>query len=138
MRAVWIQYSMSSSSKVRYNLKTLPFCPASQRILNLVPELLPMYLGTRLSKCRTLFFIATLCINFTFPACSLPDTFQSWFLVAHLHVWLCLVRLKREGKDGSLVIREVVTTFWHDVEQRMRVLGVSCVGVESGNGSRRE
>ena len=58
-------------------------------------------------------------------ACSLPDTFQSWFLVAHLHVWLCLVRLKREGKDGSLVIREVVTTFWHDVEQRMRVLGVS-------------
>ena len=58
-------------------------------------------------------------------ACGLPDTFQSWFLVAHLHVWLCLVRLKREGKDGSLVIREVVTTFWHDVEQRMRVLGVS-------------
>ena len=47
-------------------------------------------------------------------------------------MWLCLVRLKREGKDGSLVIREVVTTFWHDVKQRMRVLGVSCVGVELG------
>jgi cytochrome b pre-mRNA-processing protein 3 len=66
----------------------------------------------------------------TFPACSLPDTFQSWFLVAHLHVWLCLVRLKREGKDGAVVIREVVTAFWHDMEQRMRV---SYVGMENGN-----
>ena len=102
-------------------------------------------LGTRLSQymyidntevIRVCFLLPH--YGFTFPACSLPDTFQSWFLVAHLHVWLCLVRLKREGKDGSLVIREVVTTFWHDVEQRMRVLGVSCVGLESGNGSRRE
>ena len=75
--------------------------------------------------------------SLNFPACSLPDTFQSWFLIAHLHVWLCLVRLKREGKDGSLVIREVVTTFWYDVEQRMRVLGVSCVRLTEMAGLRK-
>ena len=55
----------------------------------------------------------------------MPDTFQSWFLVAHLHVWLCLVRLKREGRDGELVIQNVVSIFWYDVQQRMQVLGVS-------------
>lgn len=77
----------------------------------------------------SLFWANCIHILCSFPlltlACSLPNTFQSWFLIAHLHVWLCLVRLKREGKDGSLVIREVVSTFWYDVQQRMAMLGVS-------------
>lgn len=54
----------------------------------------------------------------------MPNTFQSWFLVAQLHVWLCLVRLKREGRDGEYVIKQLVQFFWKDVEERMRVLGV--------------
>lgn len=57
--------------------------------------------------------------------CSLPDTFQSWFLITHLHVWMLLVRLKREGEDGDYLIRQLSVTFWHDVESRMRALGVS-------------
>ena len=65
---------------------------------------------------------------FVVSVCGLPDSFQSWFLVAQLHVWLCLVRLKREGKDGEFVIRQFVQFFWKDVEERMRVLGVwQCV-----------
>ena len=64
-------------------------------------------------------------------ACSMPDSFQSWFLVAQLHVWLCLVRLKREGRDGEFVIQNVVSTFWYDVQQRMQVLGVSSVNLAS-------
>ncbi len=55
----------------------------------------------------------------------MPDTFQSWFLVAHLHIWLLLVRLKREGPDGTFMIKQVVTTFWEDVEARMKELGVT-------------
>ena len=31
-----------------------------------------------------------------FRVCDLPDTFQSWFLVTQLHVWMSLVRLKQE------------------------------------------
>ena len=31
--------------------------------------------------------------------CSMPDTLQSWFLVAQLHIWL---GPKREGKDGLM------------------------------------
>lgn len=59
-----------------------------------------------------------------FVACALPDSFQSWFLVAQLHVWFCLVRLKREGSSGRLVSRNLVSLFWYDVEQRMTMLGV--------------
>lgn len=59
-----------------------------------------------------------------FEVCSMPDSFQSWFMVAHLHVWLFMVRLKREGKDGDYLIRQVVTTFWHDVEHRMRAMEI--------------
>ena len=55
----------------------------------------------------------------------MPDSFQSWFLIAQLHLWLCMVRLKREGKDGDYLIKQVVSMCWYDVEQRMNVLGVS-------------
>ena len=61
----------------------------------------------------------------THVACAMPDTFQSWFLVAHLHIWLLLVRLKREGKEGTFMINQVVVTFWEDVEARMKELGVT-------------
>ena len=63
--------------------------------------------------------LKTFCI-----VCALPDTFQSWFLVSQLHVWLCLVRLKRE-KEGKHMLKEVVNTFWFDVDHRMQELGVS-------------
>eukprot|EP00051_Salpingoeca_urceolata_P014084 m.178274 g.178274 ORF g.178274 m.178274 type:complete len:317 (+) comp17979_c2_seq3:1525-2475(+) len=51
--------------------------------------------------------------------CRLPDTFQSWFLVTQLHVWMCLVRLKQEGKEGSIAYKQLVTLLWQDVEYRM-------------------
>lgn len=34
-----------------------------------------------------------------YRVCGLPDTFQSWFLIAQLHVWMSLVRLKAEVGD---------------------------------------
>ncbi|EGD73529.1 hypothetical protein PTSG_05233 [Salpingoeca rosetta] len=57
--------------------------------------------------------------------CQLPDTFQSWFLITHLHVWMCLVRLKQEGGDGKRTYKALVELFWKDVEYRMRAMGVS-------------
>lgn len=59
-----------------------------------------------------------------FDAAGMPDTFQSWFLVNQLHVWMCLVRLKPEGKDGRYMYRRMVQIFWDDVEERMKVMGV--------------
>ena len=37
---------------------------------------------------------------------------------------MCLVRLKAEGKDGRYMYRKLVEMMWHDVEERMKNLGV--------------
>ena len=59
--------------------------------------------------------------------CRLPDTFQSWFLVTQLHLWMCLVRFKADGSDGVVMYKQLVTLFWNDVEYRMKIAGVwSC------------
>ena len=59
-----------------------------------------------------------------YRVCGLPDTFQSWFLVTQLHVWMCLVRFKSEGRDGAALYKRLVTLFWNDVEHRMKLSGV--------------
>ncbi|EDO34002.1 predicted protein [Nematostella vectensis] len=58
-----------------------------------------------------------------FRACGMPDTFQSWFLINQLHIWMCLVRLKPEGKDGQYLYRKLVSIMWQDVEARMKIMG---------------
>lgn len=57
--------------------------------------------------------------------CKLPDTFHSWFLVVHLHLWICMVRLKQEGKDGAVLYKQMVAFFWEDVEHRIRLLEIN-------------
>ncbi len=64
--------------------------------------------------------------------CQLPDTFQSWFLVLQLHVWLCLVRLRHEGAPGKTAQKQLVTFMWEDVENRIRLLRVSETGKAKG------
>lgn len=48
----------------------------------------------------------------------LPDTFQSWFLVIQLHVWMVLVRTANEN-NGRMMRSKLVTTMWNDVEARL-------------------
>lgn len=59
-----------------------------------------------------------------FEVCKLPDSMHSWFLIAQLHMWLLMVRLKREGNDGEFLIKQLVEVFWEDAKQRPRKLGV--------------
>ncbi|KAA0712760.1 Ubiquinol-cytochrome-c reductase complex assembly factor 1 [Triplophysa tibetana] len=58
-----------------------------------------------------------------FEKCSLPDTLNSWFLVAQLHVWMCLVRMRQEGRTGKYMCRYIVHSMWEDVEQRSKIMG---------------
>ena len=48
-----------------------------------------------------------------------------------LHVWMLLVRLRSEGKDGKALAQMVYETFQDNVEARVRAEGVkvSCGGV---------
>lgn len=62
-----------------------------------------------------------------FEKCSLPDTLNSWFLVAQLHVWMCLVRMRQEGREGKYMCRYIVHSMWEDVEQRSKIMGIDAV-----------
>ncbi|XP_018600172.2 ubiquinol-cytochrome c reductase complex assembly factor 1 [Scleropages formosus] len=62
-----------------------------------------------------------------FEKCSLPDTLNSWFLVAQLHVWMCLVRMRQEGRAGKYMCRYLVHSMWEDVEQRSKIMGINAV-----------
>ncbi|KAM9759159.1 ubiquinol-cytochrome c reductase complex assembly factor 1 [Menidia menidia] len=62
-----------------------------------------------------------------FEKCSLPDTLNSWFLVAQLHVWMCLVRMRQEGREGKYMCRYIVHSMWEDVEQRSKIMGIDAM-----------
>lgn len=63
----------------------------------------------------------------------MPNTFNSWFLVTELHVWMLLVRAMAEGsesgQDGRFLRNSIVEAMWSDVNTRAKKLGVSCFGV---------
>ncbi|KAM4692279.1 ubiquinol-cytochrome c reductase complex assembly factor 1 [Rhinophrynus dorsalis] len=66
-----------------------------------------------------------------FEKCSLPDTLNSWFLVTQLHVWMCLVRMKQEGRAGKYMCRYIVHSMWEDVEQRGKVMGIDSLTLKN-------
>lgn len=60
---------------------------------------------------------------------NLPNTFNSWFLVTELHVWLLMMRAMAEGsetgEDGRFLRNCIVEAMWGDVNTRAKKLGVS-------------
>ncbi|XP_032304426.1 ubiquinol-cytochrome-c reductase complex assembly factor 1 isoform X2 [Coturnix japonica] len=72
-----------------------------------------------------------------FNRCQMPDTLNSWFLVAQLHVWMCLVRMKQEGRAGKYMCRYIVHCMWEDVEQRGKVMGFSLQGLKQQQAAKR-
>lgn len=62
-----------------------------------------------------------------FDEFSLPNTFNSWFLITELHVWMLLVRSMAEGseknEDGRFLRNTIVEAMWSDVSSRAKKLG---------------
>ncbi|KAH9916481.1 uncharacterized protein B0H18DRAFT_1215083 [Fomitopsis serialis] len=55
--------------------------------------------------------------------CHLPPTFQSWFTVVNLHVWLLTVRLRAlPPPHGMNHIQALIDHFFLDVEDRVRAI----------------
>uniref|UniRef100_A0A3P8V2R8 Ubiquinol-cytochrome c reductase complex assembly factor 1 n=1 Tax=Cynoglossus semilaevis TaxID=244447 RepID=A0A3P8V2R8_CYNSE len=67
-----------------------------------------------------------------FEKCNLPDTLNSWFLVAQLHVWMCLVRMRQEGREGKYMCHYIVHSMWEDVEQRSKIMGIDATHRKEG------
>ncbi|KAI9569056.1 hypothetical protein HD554DRAFT_2204769 [Boletus coccyginus] len=61
--------------------------------------------------------------NFWRKECALPPTFQSWFTVTNLHVWLLTVRLRAlPAPHGLNHIQGLIDHFFQDVEERVRAV----------------
>jgi len=57
------------------------------------------------------------------PECALSPTFQSWFTVTNLHVWLLTVRLRAlPALLGLSHIQGLIDHFFQDVEERVRAV----------------
>lgn len=58
-----------------------------------------------------------------FLECHLPPTFQSWFTVTNLHVWLLTVRLRAlPPPHGNNYVQGLIDHFFIDVEDRIRAV----------------
>ncbi|ESN93454.1 hypothetical protein HELRODRAFT_88673, partial [Helobdella robusta] len=55
----------------------------------------------------------------------LSDTFNSWFRVLELHLWMLMVRLSDEGKDGLALRNSIINYMWQDIDKKTKKLGVS-------------
>ncbi|KNE60907.1 hypothetical protein AMAG_06667 [Allomyces macrogynus ATCC 38327] len=54
----------------------------------------------------------------------LPDTFQTWFSVTQVHVWMAMVRLRAEGPKGKEWIQGLVNHMFRDMEDRLWAMGI--------------
>src|ERR1700722_13493813 len=55
--------------------------------------------------------------------CHLPPTFQSWFTITNLHIWLLTVRLRAlPPPHGEAYIQSLIDHFFLDVEDRIRAI----------------
>lgn len=52
----------------------------------------------------------------------LPDTFNSWFLVTELHMWILMNRLSSMDIEGRLVRNGLIRSLWTDVDVRTKSL----------------
>lgn len=53
----------------------------------------------------------------------LSDTFNSYFRVLQLHIWMSMVRLSQEGREGKFVRNCLVKYLWMDLDKKSRKLG---------------
>lgn len=84
----------------------------------------------RVSSC-TLYESVADSINYAefFTLFRMPDTFNTWFLITELHVWMLLVRSMAEGAEkdaaGRYLRNCIVETMWDDVTTRAKKLAAS-------------
>lgn len=50
----------------------------------------------------------------------MPNTFNSWFLITEIHVWMLMVRAMAEKEHGQLIRNGIVTALWTDVLTRTK------------------
>jgi hypothetical protein len=49
----------------------------------------------------------------------LEDSFNMWVRVVFIHLWVLFTRLRREGRDGDVIVIAMMKMFWNDIDQRL-------------------
>ncbi|XP_055526936.1 uncharacterized protein LOC129719566 [Wyeomyia smithii] len=81
----------------------------------------------RMSSCYLYESVAD-CVNYNefFTYFNMPNSFNTWFLITELHVWMLLVRAMAEGPEkdaaGRFMRNCIVETMWNDVTTRVKQL----------------
>ncbi|XP_012271400.1 ubiquinol-cytochrome-c reductase complex assembly factor 1 [Orussus abietinus] len=57
-----------------------------------------------------------------FEEFKMADTFNSWFLITELHVWMIMSRFMAEGELGIFLRNSIVQAMWEDVNIRTKKL----------------
>lgn len=53
----------------------------------------------------------------------MENSFNSWFLINSLHVWMLMVRAMGERENGVFIRNKIVEAMWKDVDLRTKHLG---------------
>lgn len=53
---------------------------------------------------------------------NLPNTYNSWFLVTELHVWMAIARVMAIEENGRTIRSSIVETMWQDATTRAKQL----------------
>ncbi|XP_066583453.1 ubiquinol-cytochrome-c reductase complex assembly factor 1 [Prorops nasuta] len=67
--------------------------------------------------------VDTLNYDLFFKEFNMPDTFNSWFLITELHIWMIMCRYMAEGKNGQYIRNAIVQKMWTDLKNRVDKLG---------------
>jgi len=52
----------------------------------------------------------------------LPDTFNSWFSITELHIWLVCTQISSNSREGQFVRTKMLQHCWKDVAKRMKLM----------------
>ena len=91
------------------------------RVLHLVLSVLLVMLSLLRGLSHAMMLTDSFC---SFAAFGLEYRFATTYSLLCLHVWLALVRLRAEGKDGKDLAQMMYDNFQEDVEIRVRGEGV--------------
>lgn len=73
--------------------------------------------------------VDTIKYNEIFQKFNLPNTFNSWFIITELHIWMLMVRAMAEGaekgQDGMFMRNCIVEAMWSDVNKRAKKLNAA-------------
>jgi len=62
-----------------------------------------------------------------FDYLEIPDTYLSYFLLLHLHIWIVMTRLAQEGDEGTFTKKAMLTYLWEDMTERTKKMATKGV-----------